>query len=112
MASAGRRPNPTPAAAILFAGYDPWFDQALAFAISGGCLTRSPSPAGGHRDDPRRGAALGTRHLSCDGRFALDMQFDGNLVLYQVGIDLHEQDHALRATGTTRWTLENAESGR
>ncbi len=35
---------------------------------------------------PRQGLARGQSRTSCDGRFALVMQDDGNLVLYQTGV--------------------------
>jgi GH25 family lysozyme M1 (1,4-beta-N-acetylmuramidase) len=52
-----------------------------------------PAPTKCGLFEPGQGIVAGSSHTSCDGRFSLDMQEDGNLVLY-------EKTKALWATGT------------
>jgi hypothetical protein len=52
-----------------------------------------PGPTACGLFNPGEGLVAGQSETSCDGRFSLAMQTDGNLVLYEEG-------HALWATGT------------
>lgn len=79
---------------------------ALALAACDGTLVGEPAGGSGRTAASAASCgALGVNEIlhvnesawSCDGRFQLIMQGDGNLVLYQIGIG------ALWATGTTGW---------
>ncbi|RKG63743.1 hypothetical protein D7V80_29500 [Corallococcus sp. CA054B] len=59
-----------------------------------------PAPTGCGFMYANQGLSRGQRLYSCDGRFWLDMQFDGNLVLRQGAVTLwHSRTHGTAAVG-------------
>ncbi len=67
--------------------------KALAGMDEGPPTPKPAAPSGCGSIEPGQGLTRGQAYRSCDGRFSLDMQTDGNLVLYLYG-------SALWATGT------------
>jgi GH25 family lysozyme M1 (1,4-beta-N-acetylmuramidase) len=68
--------------------------KALAGIASGPPTALPPAPSGCGAIEPGQGLTAGHSYDSCDGRFSLAMQTDGNLVLYLYGT-------ALWASGTS-----------
>jgi len=68
--------------------------KTLAGIADGPPTPKPAAPSGCGSIEPGQGLASGDSYKSCDGRFSLDMQTDGNLVLYLYGT-------ALWATGTS-----------
>ena len=66
---------------------------ATAGTVPGGVLTPAPPTSCG-RLNPGEGITAGGALASCDGRFTLQMQLDGNLVLYQGGTALWSNNRA------------------
>jgi GH25 family lysozyme M1 (1,4-beta-N-acetylmuramidase) len=68
--------------------------KSLAGMDQGPPTAKPAAPSGCGSIEPGQGLTNGGSYKSCDGRFSLDMQTDGNLVLYMYGT-------ALWSTGTS-----------